>query len=341
MRAVTWIAAGLVASAVAAGAASAGCGGSSPSESVVVVGATPVGSSGSSESPASGTSASTGTTGASATDSGASPIRSQGTSSQEAGAPGGGGGQDAGSPSSSGAAGTGVPCDIATYFAQACTSCHGDPPIASALSGLVTYSDLMAMAKEDPTKNEAQLSLSRMQNATSPMPPSGVAPAADVTSLQNWINAGYPKGSCEGGTAPPPPPPPSSVFSGALPYKAQTGSNSHNAGQDCIGCHEHSGSFTIAGTVYDGSGNPMSSAEVRVVDANNMAFSVYTGSNGTFHSSTSFAAPAHIGVRDSTNTADMVTALQSGPQPPAPSGGACSGCHCTGTGCTVAAVHLP
>jgi hypothetical protein len=199
----------------------------------------------------------------------------------------------------------------------------------------------MATAKEDPTKNEAQLSLARMQNAASPMPPSGVAPAADVTSLQSWINAGYPKGSCEGGTAPPPPPPPESVFMGALPYKAQTGSNSHNAGQDCIGCHQHAGSFTIGGTVYDGSGNPVSSAEVRVVDANNMAFSVYTGSNGTFHSSTSFAAPAHIGVRDATHTVDMVTALQSGPQTPAPSGGACSGCHCTGAGCTVAAVHLP
>jgi hypothetical protein len=336
MRAAHWFVAGTM----AAGGSWVGCSGGSPGETVIVVGATPAGSaasgsagSGSSDSGMPSNLAPTG-------DSGAASLVSPVGGSQDGGS-NSSGSHDASSSGSASAGGTGVPCDIATYFAQACTSCHGDPPLASALSGLVTYSDLKATAKEDTTKNEAQLSLARMQNATSPMPPGGVAPAADVTALQNWINAGYPMGSCEGGAAPPAASPPVSVFSGAPAYAQQVGSSSHNAGQDCIGCHEHAGSFTIGGTVYDGSGNAVSGAEVRVVDATSKAFSVYTGSNGTFHSSTSFTAPAHIGVRDATHTADMITALQSGSQPPAPSGGACSGCHCTGTGCTVSAVHLP
>jgi hypothetical protein len=225
--------------------------------------------------------------------------------------------------------------------------------MASALAGLVTYQDLMATSHEDATKNEAQLSLSRMQNSSSPMPPGGVPPAADVTTLQNWINAGYPKGSCsapaaDGGvdSGDSGPLPPSGVFSGAPPFSPHTGPSTHNAGKDCMQCHGSGGGdapgFEFGGTVYDGSGNPVSGAEVRFVDANGTATSVYTGPSGTFYKGGSgFAGPAHVGVRNATATQEMMTALQSTSQPPASTGGACSACHCTGTGCTLAPIHLP
>jgi hypothetical protein len=239
-------------------------------------------------------------------------------------------------------------------LANNCTGCHSDPPMASALAGLVTYADLMATSHEDPSKNEAQLSLSRMQNASSPMPPGGVPSAADVTTLQNWINAGYPQGSCgttggdggassggsSGGGS-------SGVFANAPPFSAQTGKSTHNAGQDCMGCHTGGGTnappaFEFGGTVYDGSGKAVVGAEVRFVDAKGNAVSVYTGPSGTFYKGgTGFAGPAHIGVRDATSTQDMMTALQSGAQSPASTGGACSACHCTGSGCTMAPIHLP
>jgi hypothetical protein len=235
-------------------------------------------------------------------------------------------------------------------LATNCTGCHSDPPATGALAGLVTYSDLKATSHEDPTKNEAQLSVSRMQNASSPMPPGGLLPATDATTLQNWINAGYPMGSCatgsssggsssgssgDGGSTPPP----MSVFTGQPPFASQTGPSTHNAGQNCLNCHGSGGGnvpqFSFGGTLYDGKGNPVVGAEVRMVDAKGTGTNVYTGPQGTFFSEGGgFAAPARVGARNATSTADMLVTLQA-------SGGGCSSCHCSGTGCSTTPIHLP
>ena len=272
------------------------------------------------------------------------------------------GGPDAGSSSAGGTtsptpspvAASGVPCDVATILTASCTSCHADPPIAGSLAGLVTYSDLMATAHEDATKNEAQVSLARMQNASSPMPPGGLLPAAAITTLKNWIDAGYPKGAACGAAGggsgadagATPAPAPASVFTGAPAFVAQTGPTTHNAGLDCMGCHggtvANAPSFEFGGTLYDGSGNPVVGAEVRFVDGSGKAASVYTSSTGTFYESgTGFTGPANVGARNAAGAHDMITALQSGAQSPASSGGACSACHCSGTGCTQGLIHLP
>jgi hypothetical protein len=252
-------------------------------------------------------------------------------------------------------------------LAANCTGCHSDPPSPGALAGLVTYADLMAPSHEMPSQNEAQLSLSRMKNSSSPMPPGGLLPTADVTTLQNWINAGYPKGSCgtsaggssggnssgatssggnssggtDGGS-----PGGTSVFANAAPYALGTPvDGNHNAGRDCMSsCHNHG--FTFAGTVFDANGVGVGGAEVRVVDAMGKVISVYTdnrggSSQGNFYSSQPFVGPAHLGVRNATNTQAMLTAIQTTAQSPASTGGACNACHCTGTGCTLAPIHLP
>jgi hypothetical protein len=86
----------------------------------------------------------------------------------------------------------------------------------------------------------------------------------------------------------------------------------------------------------------VSGAEVRIVDASGAPTSVYTGPSGTFYNpGSSFAGPAHIGVRNAASQQEMLTALQSTTQAPASTGGACGACHCTGTGCTIAGIHLP
>jgi hypothetical protein len=127
--------------------------------------------------------------------------------------------------------------------------------------------------------------------------------------------------------------------SGAPPFASQTGPSTHNAGRDCLQCHGRGGGdapqFTFGGTLYDGNGNAVVGAEVRLVDANGNGTSVYTGPSGTFYSQgAGFAAPANVGVRNATNTAEMLVTLQS-------SGGGCSSCHCTGTGCSTTPIHLP
>ena len=110
-------------------------------------------------------------------------------------------------------------------------------------------------------------------------------------------------------------------------------------------CHNGDGDgsqFVFGGTVYDASGSAVAGAEVRFVDANNQATSVYSSSSGTFYlRGGGFSGPAHIGIRNASSIQNMHTALQSGSQPPASSGGACGACHCTGGSCTISAIHLP
>lgn len=270
-----------------------------------------------------------------------------------------GGGQVA-SGDSGAAAPTGVPCGVATMLAANCTGCHSDPPITGALAGLVTYADLMATSHEVPTENEAQLSLSRMTNSSSPMPPGGVLSASDVATLQNWINAGYPMGSCgsagpsgsspdggaDGAGAPvsPPSTTASGVFANAAAFSAGSSvSGHHNAGLNCMSsCHNHG--FTFAGTLVDSTGAGVGGAEVRLVDATGQATSVYTAtgsSQGNFYSTHAFVGPAHVGARNAVSTQNMLTAIQTTAQAPASTGGACNACHCTGAGCTIAPIHLP
>ena len=238
---------------------------------------------------------------------------------------------DGGKPPPTTVAGAGLPCNISTFLAAKCTGCHADPPVNGSLSGLVTITDLLATAKEDSSKNEAQLSLSRMMNAASPMPPASVAnpaTAAEITAFQAWIAGNY-QGSCDAGA---PPPPPVDAFTGAGAFVAQTAGSTHNAGKNCMGgCHNHG--FTFAGTLTDGAGNPVAGAEVRLLDANGQGILVHTGANGNFHSSTPWTAPAHVGARTAANKVVMVTPLS------APANGGCNGCHATGG--TVVPIHVP
>jgi hypothetical protein len=214
-------------------------------------------------------------------------------------------------------------------LAAKCVGCHSNPPTGGSLSALVTIGDLLATSKEDPTKNEAQLSLARMQSTSSPMPPASVgnpATATEIQAFQQWVQGNY-QGSCgDAGAATAP-----SVFDGAPAFVSSTASSTHNAGKNCMGgCHDHG--FTFAGTLTDGNGNAVAGAEVRLVDANGQAITVHSGPTGNFHSSTPFTAPAHVGARDATHVVNMVTPLQS-------TNGGCNGCHATGG--TTAPIHLP
>jgi hypothetical protein len=230
--------------------------------------------------------------------------------------------------------GTGtIPCDVATVLAAKCISCHSDPPIDNSLSGLVTFADLVARAKEDPTKNEAELSIARMQSTTAPMPPAALmtpATAAEITVLQNWVAAGFPSGTqCAGDAGPSGVA--TNVFAGATAFALGTEVNGHhNPGQNCLS-HHHNGEFSIAGTVFDANGNGLAGAEVRVVDSKGVTNIMYSGSNGNFFTKggTTLTVGAHAGARNAGATTLMISAAS----------GACNSCHTTG-GVTTP-IHVP
>ncbi|HSY40592.1 MAG TPA: hypothetical protein VLA79_13720, partial [Polyangia bacterium] len=107
---------------------------------------------------------------------------------------------------------------------------------------LVSYADLTALAKSDPTKTNAVVAVARMMSTTIPMPPAGLPPVTptEITSLQNWITAGYPTTGCangmDAGAAPDPFSVPPTCTSTTTWTRGTSGSDSMEPGMACINC---------------------------------------------------------------------------------------------------------
>ncbi len=135
-------------------------------------------------------------------------------------APGGGGGDstDGGGVATDGGVGdggrpvgpSGLPCDVDKVLTANCQSCHAASPIYGAPMPLVTWADLQAPAKSDPTKKVYTLAGTRIHDDAKPMPqpPNPRLSAADTATLDAWVALGAPR-SDTGCATPPPPPPPS------------------------------------------------------------------------------------------------------------------------------------
>jgi hypothetical protein len=319
----------LLGALVISGAAAAACGDANTSQ--LAGGGTGVG--GGSSSGTSGTvdGTSSGASGSGGSSSGGSSSggSSSGGSSSGGSSSGGSssGGSSSGSPPPPPPPGACISPAVQTILNTQCVACHSDPPVNGSLSGLVTFADLSATSKEDPSKNEAQESLAKLQAGLMPPGSSAASNAAAISAFQTWISGNYQVGCGQDAGVPPPPPDP---FGGAPPYVPGSpgGDSSHNPGQDCMGHHNHG--FTWAGTLTDTNGNAIAKAEVRLLDANGVATSVYTDSLGNFHSGKSWASPAYVGARNATNKALMAQAITKG---------GCNSCHANGG--VQAPIHLP
>ncbi len=147
----------------------------------------------------------------------------------------------------------GLPCAVSDVLAASCTSCHSDPPTAGAPTALLTYSNLTAPSKADPSITMAEESLVRMQNVASPMPPDGSAAADQIAAFQQWVDAGLPQGSCDTLNSPDPTFLGQSVCSTATKWTSgNQGSSRMNPGMACNKCHKATNVFTYdaAGTIY-------------------------------------------------------------------------------------------
>jgi hypothetical protein len=188
-------------------------------------------------------------------------------------------------------------------LATHCLSCHGVVPQPGVPSSLTSVAQLRAPSVTDPSRTVAEEAVIRMQSTVSPMPPTGLLPAADVAVLTQWIESGYAGPACAPADTTQDPFAGGTVCTSGTPYRSfDEGSGLMNPGQACIACHaqEREGPrFVIAGTVYptghepdncNGSSGPI---QVVITDANGAVHTLTTNSAGNFYlgSAPNFALP--------------------------------------------------
>lgn len=251
---------------------------------------------------------------------------------------GNGGGGSSGKGGGSGnpdAGGTGsLPCDVQTLLVNRCDSCHGTTPAGGAPRSLVTYADLTSTDMSNPALTEAQAALARMQSTTSPMPPAPASPAtsAEIATLQNWVNSGYPSGSCSGDAGVPTNDPLNAppTCTSKTTYGGGEGSSVMDPGQACITCHASSGEapkFVIAGTLYPTGHEPnncngvngTTGAKVVVTGSSGASVTLTPNSAGNFYSSTALAGPYQAKVVSATGAERVMTTKATT--------GDCNSCH--------------
>jgi hypothetical protein len=274
-----------------------------------------------------------------------------GGATQSGSSGGSGGTSQTGSGGSGGGASGGLPCDIQTFLTSTCDSCHGTTPSGGAPRSRVTYADLTKADPSNASMTEAQVALQRMQSATSPMPPSpaSVATSAEIATMQNWINSGYPSGSCGGDAGPPPSDPlnaPPTCTSKTTWAQGTNGSGSMEPGQACISCHAGTGGeapkFVIAGTLYPTGHEPdncngvngSTGATVVVTGNNGTVLTLKPNSVGNFYSSTTLPPPYQAKVVNAAGVERVMSGTAST--------GDCNSCHTqTGANSAPGRITLP
>ncbi len=158
-----------------------------------------------------------------------------------------------GSPGDGGVGGAaGLPCDVAALLQKNCWGCHGATPAGGAPVSLVSHADLSKAAPQGGTW--AARSLSRMQDATRPMPPkpAPAVSAAEVATFSAWVTGGLPMMRCDIKMDDPFSAPPICT-SGTSWNRGNRESPKMNPGKACIACHQtnrEAPRFLAAGTVY-------------------------------------------------------------------------------------------
>ncbi len=253
---------------------------------------------------------------------------------------------------------SGLPCDVDAVLAQKCRSCHG-AKLKSPMA-LLTYEDLVAPSKSDPSTSVAALSLARMKDLEKPMPPSkaSAATASELAAFDRWLAAGLPAGTCakadagasasSGGTTSGGTTSGGTTSSGGAPVDAGTDAGGGgtcstglmwtsrdpgsrmNPGRACLGCHTSFAGrpiLQIAGTVYetlhevDKCYGTQVPAYVVVKDATGRSVTLTTGATGNFTLSTNVAPLVYpISVK-------VVRNGKENPMLGSPPHGDCNACH--------------
>lgn len=207
----------------------------------------------------------------------------------------------------------GLPCDVQTFLAATCQSCHSSKPSGGAPMSLMSYRDLTATNRQGTMI--ASRVLARITDALSPMPPmpAPAVSAADVAMFQRWVSSGTPQSDCGADPGPTQPGPfdgPTVCTSGRTWTGGESESPLMHPGRACIACHTTSGGddrhgeaplFTIAGTAYPTGHEPddcygATSASVEVTDANQKVTTLPVNAAGNFFTTSAVAFPIHVAI---------------------------------------------
>ena len=112
---------------------------------------------------------------------------------------------------------------------------------------------------------------------------------------------------------------------------ASPGSGQHNAGTDCMACHNGATAtrWTVAGTLYNGNGAALAGATIELVQPNGQKIQLATYANGNFYTSQAVTFPLTVRASQCPSDTPMVSQVQTGQ-------GGCNSCHSSAM-----RIHLP
>lgn len=208
--------------------------------------------------------------------------------------------------------GSDLSCEIATFLAEKCQSCHGQKPRKDARIALLGRADLIAPVDGDPSRKIADEILERIKASDASgerMPPSPDAPATseEIARFEKWVKAGAPAESCGASETPPPPPAaddpfaaPSACVSNKIWKNGDQGSDEMHPGLPCLKCHGQfpqkaffKAPFDVAGTVYPNGHAPddcygATGVQVVITDAKGKVVTLDVSAAGNFGHSGSY-----------------------------------------------------
>jgi mono/diheme cytochrome c family protein len=225
---------------------------------------------------------------------------------------------------------SGLPCDVQAVLATYCSGCHGATPAGGATGSLVTREQLLADSLTRPGTTVLAVAIDRMHAGSMPPAPAAAVPAIDIATIEAWLAAGTPEGTCD--TPNDPFGGPDTCTSGTTWTGGNTESPLMRPGGACISCHtsmREGPSLSIAGTVYgsgrevdDCNGLRSTSADpivVEVTDATGRVIALTPNAAGNFFFEEDFVPfPATAVVRYQGRERRMST--------PVPHGD-CNACH--------------
>lgn len=167
-----------------------------------------------------------------------------------------------------------LPCEVRAIVEAACAHCHSAPTSADAPMSLLSRADFLKPSSIDGV-TVGELSLDRLRELPSPMPPRSEPPLAEAhrAVLESWFAAGMPVGTCD---SLPAKPLITTCASGSSWSDGNDGDVNMNPGKVCRDCHVTQSSddaYFFSGTVFDSfhgrdlcNTPPPSSARIEILD---------------------------------------------------------------------------